>query len=160
MYSAAIGIGAGAIITGFILLFSKGWMRLNSYNQTILEIGIIHMYASLLLVLFFAGCLIPFVLQTGSRQTILLHAALTGLVAAGVARVLPFIGKPIYLFSSLLSAIPQLLIILTSGVLVATFGGFFASFIRKDEGQGFAPLLPVAIVTVAVIRPDRSRASL
>jgi len=150
-YSAAIGIGAGAIITGFILLFSKGWMRLNSYNQTILGIGIIHMYASLLLVLFFAGCCIPFVLHTDSRQTILLNAALTGLIAAAVARILPFVGKPAYVISSLLSTIPQLLIILACGVLVAVFGGLFASFIRKDEGQGFAPLIPLALVTIAVI---------
>lgn len=153
LYSAAIGIGAGAIITVFILLFSKGWMRLNSYNQTILGIGIIHMYASLLLVLFFAGCMIPFVLHTGSRQTILLHAALAGLIAAGVARILPFIGRPAYIISSLLSTIPQLVIILACGVLVVVFGGVFASFIRTDEGQGegFKPLIPLAIVTIAVI---------
>ncbi|WAI02034.1 PQQ-binding-like beta-propeller repeat protein [Methanogenium organophilum] len=151
IYSAAVGISAGAIVTGIILLFSKGWMRLNSYNQTILGIGIIHMYASLLLVLFFAGCCIPFILYNSSRRTILLHAALTGLIAAGVARILPFVGRPAYLISSLLSTIPQLLIILACGLLVVVFGGLFASFIRKDEEQGFAPLIPLAIVTIAVI---------
>lgn len=151
VYSAAVGISAGAIVTGIILLFSKGWMRLNSYNQTILGIGIIHMYASLLLVLFFAGCCIPFVLHTDSRRPVLLHAALAGLIAAGVARILPFVGRPAYLISSLLSTIPQLLIILACGVLVVAFGGLFASFIRKDEEQGFAPLIPLAIVTIAVI---------
>lgn len=152
-YSAAIGIGAGLIITVFILLFSKGWMRLNSYNQTILGMGIIHMYASLLLVLFFAGCMIPFVLHTDSRQTILLYAALTGLIAAGVARILPFVGRPAYIISSLFSTIPQLLIILACGMLVVVFGGLFASFIRTDEGQGqgFKPLIPLAIVTIAVV---------
>ncbi len=150
-YSAIIGLGAGAIITGLIFLFSKGWMNLISYNQNFMGIEIVHMLISLLLVLFVAGCCIPFMLHTGSRRTILLHAAMTGLIAAAVARVLPFIGNPAYIISSLLSTVPQLLVILAIGVLAATFGALFASFIRKDEEQGFAPLIPVAIVTVAVI---------
>ena len=152
LLSATIGIGAGIVITGLISLFSKGSMRMSSYNQTLLGMGIIHMYASLLLVLFFAGCMIPFVLHTDARRTILLHSALAGLIAAGVARVLPFIGKPAYIISSLLSTVPQFLIILACGVLVAAFGGLFASFIRKEDAKkGFTPLLPLAIVTIAVI---------
>ncbi|KAF1078453.1 hypothetical protein [Methanogenium sp. MK-MG] len=150
-YSAIIGIIAGVIITGLISLFSKGWWDLISYNQNLMGIEIVHMLISLLLVLFVAGCCIPFMLHTDSRRTILLHAAMTGLIAAAVARVLPFIGNPAYIISSLLSTVPQLLIILACGVLAATFGALFASFIGKDEEQGFAPLLPVAIVTVAVI---------
>ena len=114
-------------------------------------IGIVHTYASLLLVLFVAGCCIPFMFHTGSRRTILLHAAMTGLVAAAVARVLPFITKPAYIFSSLLSTMPQFLVILAIGVLTAVFGGLFASFIGNDEKKGFAPLLPVTIVTIVVI---------
>ncbi|MDE4907991.1 chloride channel protein [Methanogenium marinum] len=151
--SALLGLGAGIIITVVITVFSKGWWHLTSYNQTLMGMGVVHTDVSLLLVLFFAGCCIPFMLHTSSRPTILMHAALTGLIAAGVARILPFVGKPAYIISSLLSTIPQLLIILACGVLVAAFGGLFASFIRKEEegGLGFAPLIPVAIVTIAVI---------
>ncbi len=149
--SAIIGIGAGVVITILIAFLSKGWWGLNSYNQALMGIGIIHLYVSILLVLFFAGCTIPFLIHTDSRQTILLYAALSGLIAAILARFLPFIGNPAYIISSLLSTVPQLLVFLTCGVLVVTFGGLFASFIRMEDTRGFAPLFPMAIVTIAVI---------
>ncbi|WFN33696.1 hypothetical protein L1S32_07540 [Methanogenium sp. S4BF] len=148
---AAIGIGAGIVITGLIHLFPEGWMHLSSYNQTLLGMGIIHMYASLLLVLFFAGCMIPFVLHTDARQPIILHAALTGIIAAGVARVLPFIGKPVYILSSLLSTMPQLFVILACGMLVSASGGCVASAIRREEEGKTASLVPVAVAIIAVI---------
>ena len=76
-------------------IFSEGIFRLPSYSHALFGMSIIHIYASLLLVLFFAGCTVPFMLHASSRQTILLHAGFTGLIAASLARVLLFYTESI-----------------------------------------------------------------
>jgi len=132
-------------------LVSLGWLGPTSYHEGLWKLGILHLYGSFLLVFFFAGCCIPFVLPAGERKTVLLHAALAGLIAAAVARIIPPYENPAHLLSSLLSVWPQLVILLATGMLVSAAGGLFGSFIKRDEAQGGAPLLPVAAVIIAAI---------
>ncbi|MGC9436321.1 MAG: hypothetical protein ACP5C4_09675, partial [Methanomicrobiales archaeon] len=149
--SIAIGLGAGCAIAGLMGLVSVGWLGPTSYHEGLWKLGILHLYGSFLLVFFLAGCCIPFVLPAGKRKTILLHAALAGLIAAAVARIIPPYENPAHLLSSLLSVWPQLVTILAIGMVASAAGGLFGSFIKRDEGEGVAPLLPVAAVIIAVI---------
>jgi len=149
--TAATGLIAGCTLAALMHLFSGGIFRLPFYSHTLFAMSIIHMYASLLLVLFFTGCTVPFLLRTSSRRTILLHAAFAGLIATSLVRVLLVSGNPARLISSLISTLPQLFILLAIGMVITAIGGLVASCIQNDTTPGFAPLIPVAAVIIAVI---------
>jgi outer membrane protein assembly factor BamB len=146
-----IGLLAGVIFLGVVEVLSRGWNSASTYNQNLGGIGITQTFVSLMLVLFLAGLFAAYVVPADTRVTRILTAALAGAVAAIIARTLLFIPDPIYLVNSLISTWPLVLLLVGGAALVALFGGLVASFLKRDQSEGYGNLLPIVLVAVALI---------
>ncbi len=131
--AAGIGLLAGITLLGVVEALSRGWSGLSAYNQSLLGIGVTHESVSFLLVLFVAGFVTAYFVDTPLRRTGTLAAALTGLTAMIVARSLLFVQNPVYLVQSLLMTWLQVLLLVGGAMLVAAVGGLVASSSRGSK---------------------------